>query len=339
MSISRAKHSPTRRSIPPGPIRPLGRLAMVFTIIACSLAAVGIAPASATARASMNGAGDVIITGTNGGDLITVFGEGPSQVGVSIRSGEAMSTYSFSNVRRDIIINSRRGSDRVTLHNVGVARDLRVNTGNGTNSFKVEFTSIGRDLRFTDGPGNTLVDIGRVDVERNGHLLLGSGVHTVDIAGSNWKGSHRMTTSSRGSLELSARRTDIFGPFSLISGNRGDVIELDEFTRFWSNATFNLRGGHDTLLWDRTNMQTPSTLLRILTGSGDDAVFLEAGELSSSFNVDLGSGDDRGGMSEMNLSVPGLVNGGPGIDEFLSSMNVGGPITFRNVERAIGIFE
>lgn len=110
---------------------------------------------------------------------------------------------------------------------------------------------------------------------------------------------------------------------------------------FWHNATFDLRGGADQLHWANTDMQSPSRRLNIKLGAGNDEAYVTDSEFDSSFSIDMGTGDDLGGMSGMAL-VNGngrevsAVNGGSGSDFFGITSTIGRGITVRNVEGGYG---
>lgn len=315
------------------------RLLVALTLVVATLASIGTAPASAAPRVRVSGAGDLVISGTNADDTVSIWGDPPTQLVVRVQSNDSDVIYRFGNIARDIVINTRSGNDTIRLADFGVPRDLRINVSSGTNTLHVEDSSIGRDVRVVDGAGPAYLSFDDVDVHRNSQFTLGAGTHQMEFDSTSWTGSQRIATSSRGQLQVHMARTDIRGPFTLIGGSLGDRIEVLESSAFGHNVTFDLKGGHDILILDRFNTTASARLLRVKAGSGEDGVYLRNGGLNGSFNIDLGAGNDRGGMLNMDLGNPGLVNGGPGQDRYPMEAVTGGPTTFRSIEIGIGTIE
>lgn len=219
---------PSSRSSGSWSARPLRRLALALILIAALLTTVGVTSASAVARVSVNRLGDLTINGTNAADQISIWTEPNGHTGVRVRSGGNADVHYLSDVTRDVIINLRGGNDLVLLSSFRLPRDVKINDGNGSNQVIVEFGVIGRDLRMRDGSGASSVYIEQTDIGRNGQFTLGSGLSKVEFIEAHWAGSSRVTTSSRGTMEMRLSRTTVRGPFTLVTGNQPDVVEIEK---------------------------------------------------------------------------------------------------------------
>lgn len=274
---------------------------VAISTLLISIMAVSAGPvsAAATVKAKVSG-GSLTITGTNGQDRINLApGFQPGEF--IMRNEITNEEISLSGVTKDVKINMKNGSDKVSAYiPLEVPRDLRINLGSGHNLAYFPAPAqhvVGRDLRVDGGNGNdTVFFSGRVS--RNAKIDLNRGNNAIQLDGSQFK--QDLTVDARGvsnttTTRVVVRDARVSGSFVYKGANGADTIRF---------------GGLISGNFSETHVAGPTV---ISTGNGADELVVESNALLQSLNAKLGNDVDKVILSG-SLSKPSKIDTGNGDD-------------------------
>ena len=248
------------------------------------------------------------ITNGDGTDEL-FFGEAVVSGNVAISNGAGNSTLTMgpTHIGGTLSVRDGAGDDAITMASVTVGAGTSIATGNGRGEVSVEsgvfgYLPKGGDLKITVGKGVALVALEDVQVSKN-LAISNVGVEaSLDIRGA-FVSKDFSFKSKEGSDYFYIVDMDVIGKASIDTGAGDDEVSFDGSRLFGA--------------------------VSVKTGAGDDILYLDAFDedaglssvYESSFNADLGAGDDEvyigsenqpGNSAVYNGTVK--VNGGSGYD-------------------------
>jgi hypothetical protein len=293
--------------------------------------------------------GNLLISGSNGSDSITVNLNGLTYTGniPFINSGNGNDTVSIINGKDNgnVLVLLGVGNDSVSLAaNVGGSAQVISQSGVGSASVTVTSTSIGGDLSLTrarlvtlsaatafggnvtvqDGSiGSSSVSItGAATVTKNLTIQGGTGSDSVAISGALTVNGGTQITLGNGNDTFNLTGAATFGGnFSFSSGAGNDSVNVTAGT-FGSNASFNAGDGNDSVTLAAAS--TVSGTLSVTEGSGNDSVTVD----STVF------GDERWNLGNGNDTV--TIGNAPGGQLRWTSGNGNDSVTFGDATNSAG---
>lgn len=306
------------------------KVVLVVSLIA-GLVGVGAGEASASTRITLTAANDLIITGDNGAQSVSVFGNPAGKFTVKIEAnGQVTHRDLDTESIRDIRINLRGGDDRLTIDDdVIEPRNVTIVLGPGDNRVRLDGFILRGNLRITDGTGNSTVQIYRMLVLGPTTIRLGGGRNSVDTQSNIWAGRYSLDAGASGRAAADIQR-DVFGSNVTIRGGSGvDHLFIDGLTQIFGRTLVDLKGGNDTFVSDGGSRFSGRFDLRM--GSGDDQTRLERSTTNGTFSYRGDGGDDLFRSLSSTHEGATTLNGGAGSDRWESNGS-----TFTTPPRVIG---
>ncbi len=295
-------------------------MAAAIVVIGATLLAT-VQPTAAATRVVLTGAGDIVITGDNGPQVVIVKVVNQTIL-ITVETGQDSVEYAYSGPVRDVKINLRGGNDGFHVYDVSTrlaSRDLIVNLGSGHNHSELHDISLNRNFRFTDGSGSGTLEMSQVSVEGKTWINMGGGSNLLrQSTGTHFK-DVVVSTAGSGSLDLDTTDLNFVAAYRLTTGNKVDELSYRN-TILQGKVTINTRGGNDLInLRSNTDLGNGAD---IRMGSGADRATLFNTTVSGSFRFRGESGNDVLSISAGRYNNAVALEGGGGRDQLTGEATV-----------------
>ncbi len=291
---------------------------LTAALLAALVATVTLAtvPASATTTVAVNSAGDLVITGGNGADHVTITSHDGESTQVHVINGTTMVTHDIPAYYRDMVVNLRGGNDTFILGGSGrapvIPRDLKLTLGSGSNDATFNSGRIGRNLVATDGSGSSDLAFWGIRVTGSTSIFLSGGAHNIESVWNRFDGNYTITTSTTGSIDHHASDDNYGGVYTMTTGNKVDKAIFEYRVKFEDRVNINLKGGNDTLWAIHESKFDQVSDIRM--GSGNDFAFLKTNRIHSSLKIRGEAGSDRITLAGNIFYGASTFDGGSNVD-------------------------
>lgn len=278
-------------------------------------------PAAAATKVALNNAGDLIITGDSGPQVVIIT-RNFSDLFVTVETGQTSTQYVFGGPVRDLRVNLRGGDDGFHVYDTGaslVSRDLIVNMGSGLNASEIHDTVVNRNYRFTDGNGSSSLELGQFGVEGKTWIRMGGGDNRLKQSTSTYFKDVTISTSGSGQLDLDTTDVNFAGKYRLTTGNKVDELRYRD-TDLQGKAIINTRGGDDLIdIRADTRLRNGAD---IRTGSGNDRTTVFGTHVSGSYRFRGENGNDVYSTTATRYDNAVTLDGGGGQDQLAGEATV-----------------
>ncbi len=277
--------------------------------------------ADAATTVTVSSAGDLVITGDNGDQTISIVnGTDSGYYAIQIRQGNALEVeeYEVTGATRNVTINAKGGDDVVVLkhpNTLSFHGNLTVNLGSGDNGFHTESAVVvPGSFRIIDGAGESYMEIQDMRVDGATSYSLGAERNLLYSSGNRFNGTFIATSSSSGRIELSSS-DDFYGKrFTFRGGNNRDVLKTNNGTEFAGSTagTIDMGGGNDELRTrNNTQFLAPMT---IKMGAGIDKAHMSITPIHGNFVFRGDGGNDTLSLFGVSATKSVTIDGGSGVD-------------------------